>query len=137
VDKTAKIVAAALFAAGLTQVTPALAVQTTADGFMQGLSSDFAMGNLGGVQAKLDDLKNSGFEGIVADNQKVTLARLIEILGQVQAGNVSGGKVAAKLEQIIAHAEQVRFLVGDIRLGSANLGGGPAHGAMFPAGSAG
>ncbi len=103
---------------------------------MQGLSSDFAVGNFGSVQSKLDDLKKSGFEGIMADNQKVTLARLTEILGQVRAGNVNSDRVAAQLHQIIAHAARVRFIVGDIRVGSADLDKG-VPGAMFPAGSAG
>jgi hypothetical protein len=136
VDKTARIVAAALFAAGLAQATPALSVETTAEAFMRGLSSDFAVGNFGGVQSKLDDLKNSGFEGVIADNQRVTLARLTELLGKVRAGSVDPDQIAAKLNSAIAHADRVRFIVGDIKVGSADLNNG-TPGAMFPAGSAG
>lgn len=135
-DKTARIVAAALFAAGLAQATPALSVETTAEAFVRGLSSDFAVGNFGGVQSKLDDLKNSGFEGIIADNQRVTLARLMEILGKVRAGSVDPDQIAAQLNSVIAHANQVRFIVGDIKVGSADFDKG-TQGTMFPAGSAG
>ncbi len=144
-DKTARIVAAALFAAGLTQATPALSVQTTAQSFMQGLSSDFAAGNYGGVQAKLDSLKNSGFQGIIIDNQMVSVARLSQILGQARLGNIDPDKVAAQLRELVAHAGDVRFIVGDVRVGSADLRNGNngnqgnqgSQGSVFPAGSAG
>ncbi len=103
---------------------------------MRGLSSDFAVGNLADVQAKLDELKKSGFEGVLVDKRRVPLANLIEILSKVRAGSVDANRIAAQLNAIIARADQVRFIVGDIKVGSADLGGG-SKGPMFPAGSAG
>ena len=103
---------------------------------MRGLSSDFAVGNLADVQAKLDELKTSGFEGILVDKQKVPLANLIEALSKVRAGSVDPSRIAAQLNTLIARADQVRFIVGDIKVGSTDLDSGK-KGPMFPAGSAG
>ena len=134
-DKTGRIVAAALLAASITHVTPAFSVQTTAENFVRDLSSDFAVGDLGGAEAKLQGLKSQGFEGVLVDRQIMRLGRLMEILAQVRSGDLDADRVAAKLLQIIRGASQVRFIAGDIKVGSVDLDGD--NGTLFPAGSAG
>jgi hypothetical protein len=135
VDKTARIVAAALLAASITHVTPALSAQTTAEGFVRELSSDFARGDLGGAQSLLEQLKNHGFEGVLVDDQIVSVARLMDLLAQVRSGNLDPDRVAAKLLEIIRGAAQVSFIAGNMTVGSVDLDDN--NGTVFPAGSAG
>ena len=134
-DKASRIAAAALLAASIGYATPAFSVQTTAEAFMRSLSSDFAGGDLGGVLAKLDELKSLGFEGIMVDDEIVSLSRLLDLLAKVRAGNLDPDRVAAQLLAVLQGASEVRFIVGDIRVNSVDLGGG--GGSVFPAGSAG
>lgn len=133
-DKTGRIVAAALLAASITYVTPAFSVQTSAEMFVRDLSADFAVGDLGGVEAMLLGLKNHGFEGVLADRQIMRLGRLMEILAQVRSGELDPDQVARNLLRVIAGATHVRFIAGDIKVGSVDF---DQNGTLFPAGSAG
>ena len=133
-DKAARIVAAALFAASISYATPALSVQTTAEQFLRGLSSDLAIGDVTGAQTKLSGLQSLGFEGVLVDDTIVYIARMLDLLAQIQSGNLNAAQVAASLNELMAIATHFRFIVGDIRVGSVDLG--DDSGTVFPAGSA-
>lgn len=134
--KIGRIAAAALIASGMTYASPALAVDTTAEDFVVGLSSDFSRGDLTTVLAKLEELKRLGLEGILFDNQMVSIDQLIALLTSVQQGDLSGAGVAAILLAHVDDADLVRFVNGGIFATTADLNVG-VPGSVFPAGSAG
>ena len=137
-DKINRIVAAALLASSMAAVTPALAVDTTAEDFVVGLSSDFSQGDLATVLAKLNELKRLRFEGIMFDHdQMISVDRLIALLTAVQGGSTSGASVAASLLAYVQAADVVRFIMGGIYMTAADLNVGAVPGSVFPAGSAG
>lgn len=137
-DKISRIAAAALVASSLAYATPALAVQTTAEDFVIGLSSDFSAENLSAVILKLEELKRLGFEGILFGTvQMVTVDKLIELLTDVQEGDLSGARVAATLLGYLEEADSARFVMGGIFATTADLNLGGEGGSIFPAGSAG
>ena len=138
-DKISKIAAAALLASSIAYVSPALAVDTTAEDFVVALSSDFSQGDLATIQSKLNEMKRQGFDGVMFDNdQMVSIDRLLALLADVQAGGVSGDRVAATLLAYLRAADRVRFIMGGIYAATADLGTGePGVGTSFPAGSAG
>jgi hypothetical protein len=137
-DKIHKIAAAALFASGVAIVTPALAVQTTAENFVGALSSDFSRGNLGTALAKLSELKRLGITGIMFDRQQVSVDQLIALLTDIQAGNTTGSQVSASLLAYLQDANSIRFVKDGVLVVVADLNvTGAALGTQFPAGSAG
>lgn len=136
-DKISRIVAAALFASGIATVTPALAVDTTAKDFTIALSGDFSNGDYGTIQAKLSELQLVGIEGILVDDEMISLSRLMQLLADVQAGNVAPGSAAASLLAAVTDSEVVRFINGGIYTDTADLSVGVPAGSVFPAGSAG
>jgi hypothetical protein len=137
-DKIHKIAAAALFASGVAIVTPALAVQTTAENFVGALSSDFSRGNLGTALAKLSELKRLGITGIMFDRQQVSVDQLIALLTDIQAGNTTGSQVSASLLAYLQDANSIRFVKDGVLVAVADLNvTGAALGTQFPAGSAG
>jgi hypothetical protein len=137
-DKISKIIAAAMMASGFAYVTPALAVDTTAEEFVIALSSDFSQGDHALVLAKLTELKSLGFDGIMFDNdQIVSIDDLIALLEAVQNGTQSGSAVAAMLLAYLRDADLVRFVMGGLYATVADLNVGTVPGSIFPAGSAG
>ena len=137
-DKISRIVAAAMFASGIAYVTPALAVDTTAEDFVVALSTDFSQGDLAAALAKLQELKSLGFDGIAFDTgQMITVDTLIALLTAVQNGEQSAASVAATLLAYVQAADTIRFLNGGIFTQTADLNAGVAPGSVFPAGSAG
>lgn len=136
-DKINRIAAAALLASTMAYATPALSVDTSAEQFVIGLSGDFSQGNLTNVLAKLDELKRLGFEGVMFDDdQMVSVNALIDLLGDVQQGEVAGERVAATLLAYLNAADEVRFVMGGIFTTAADLNAG-VEGSTFPAGYAG
>jgi hypothetical protein len=136
-DKINRIAAAALLASTMAYATPALSVDTSAEQFVIGLSGDFSQGNLTNVLAKLDELKRLGFEGVMFDDdQMVSVNALIDLLGDVQQGEVAGERVAATLLAYLNEADEVRFVMGGIFTNVADLNAG-VEGSTFPAGYAG
>lgn len=136
-DKVTRIVAAALVASGVAYATPAFSVQTTAEEFVLGLSSDFSAGNHAQILVKLQELKQLGFEGILFDNQIVSIDRLIALLNDVQNGVLPSDQVAASLLAHLQQASLVSFVGSGIVVSSADLSTQGAAGSIFPAGSAG
>lgn len=136
-DKISKIVAAALFASSIATVTPALAVDTSAREFTIALSADFSNSNYATIQAKLAELQQAGIEGILVDDEMISIARLMQLLNDVQAGNVAPGSAAATLLAAVTNSEVVRFITGGIYSETADLNVGVPAGSVFPAGSAG
>ena len=137
-DKISRIVAAAMFASSIAYVTPALAVDTTAEDFVVALSTDFSQGDLAAALAKLQELKSLGFDGIAFDTgQMITVDTLIALLTAVQNGEQSAASVAATLLAYVQAADTIRFLNGGIFTQTADLNAGVAPGSVFPAGSAG
>ena len=137
-DKISRIVAAAMFASSIAYVTPALAVDTTAESFVVALSTDFSQGDLAAALAKLNELKSLGFDGIVFDtDQMISVDGLIALLTAVQNGEQSAASVAATLLAYVQNADSIRFLNGGIFTQTADLNAGVLPGSVFPAGSAG
>jgi hypothetical protein len=141
-DKVEKIIAAALVAASMSQATPALSAVTTAEEFVQGLSADFTASNYASIRAKLDGLNRQGFEGVRVDDvmagesvrsSLISIARLVELLSEVQANRLDSRAVAAALQRAIEGAENVVFLAGSYQATYADPEG---TGTVFPAGSA-
>lgn len=118
--------------------SPSLAVETTANDFIAGLSSDLGSGNLAAAIAKLEELKQLGFEGILFDtNQLLSVDELIALLTQIQQGDLTGANVAAMLLAYLEGADTVRFVMGGILTTTADLNVGTSGTSIFPAGSAG
>lgn len=136
-DKISRIVAAALLASSIASVTPAVAVDTTASDFVVALSSDFSSGDLVTIQAKLAELQRLGIEGIMVDDEMMSVERLLALLNEVQNGSLAGSRVAASLLAAINSAVNVRFINGGIYSLTADLNVGTVPGSVFPAGSAG
>ncbi len=137
-DKVSRIVAAAIFASSIAAVTPALAVDTTAEDFVIGLSSNFSQGDLDVIFSKLTELKRLNFEGVMFDSDEmVSIDRLLALLEEVKAGGTSGGNVSATLLALVRAADQIRFVKGGIFMTVADLNFGTGSGNVFPAGSAG
>ena len=137
-NKIHQIAAAALFASGVAIVTPALAVQTTAENFAGALSSDFSTGNLDTVLAKLGELKRLGITGIMFDRQRISVDSLLALLTDIQAGKATGSQVSASLLAHLQDANTVRFVKDGVLVTVADLNvTGAAQGTQFPAGSAG
>lgn len=137
-DKISRIVAAALLASSIASVTPAVAVDTTASDFVVALSSDFSSGDVTTIQAKLAELQRLGIEGIMVDDEMMSVERLIALLNDVQNGSVAGSRVGASLLAAISSAVNVRFINGGIYSQTADLTVGTVpDGSVFPAGSAG
>lgn len=137
-DKISRIVAAALLASSIAAVTPAIAVDTTASDFVVALSSDFSSGDLTTIQAKLTELQRLGIEGIMVDDEMISVERLLALLNDVQGGSLTGNRVAASLLAAINSALDVRFINGGIYSTTADLSvGAVPQGSVFPAGSAG
>ncbi len=132
-NKTSKIALAAALAASLGYATPTLALQTTARDFVDGLSADFANGNLTSVEVKLGQISSQGFEGILIDDELMSLGRLMEILAGVQEGQLDADRVAARLRNVVRTSTTVRFIYGDVRVEVVDLDSD----SQFPAGSAG
>jgi hypothetical protein len=137
-DKISRIVAAAMFASSIAYITPALAVETTAEDFVVALSTDFSQGDFAAALAKVQELKSLGFTGIMFDSEQlISVDKLIELLTAVQNGELSGASVAASLLAYLQAADYTRFIMGGIITQTADLNGGVAPGSVFPAGSAG
>ena len=140
-DKISKIVAAALLASAISHTVPAIAATTTAEQFVLGLSSDFSDNDLTTIIAKLNELKQLGFEGILFDtDQMVSVDQLLLYLNGVQSGQQNGDGVAAMLLAWLEDSDVVRFIGGGTASQTADLtvdvaSTGP--GFVFPAGSAG
>ena len=136
-DKVSRIAAAALIASTMAVTSPAFAVETTAEDFVASLSTDFSRGDYATVLAKLNELQRLGLDGIVFDDQMISIEQLIALLNQVQAGGVSGANAAATLLAYLDAAAQVRFVNGGILTTTADIGPAGGFGSVFPAGSAG
>ena len=141
-DKAGKIVAAAILAASISQVTPAFAVTMTAEQFVGGLSSDFAMGNYASIQRKLDGISAQGFEGVRIDDwsgdrlimsNMLSVDALMQLLAKVQSGQVSPGGAADQLRQVLNLGDRMRFVAGGKQVAWVDPDG---TGNVFPAGSA-
>lgn len=136
-DKVSRIVAAALLASAFAYNVPAFAVQTTAEDFVAGLSSDFSKGDIDRAIAKLNELKRLGFEGIMFDGEMVSVDQMLALLADVQSGAVSGEQAAATLLAYLNASAGARFVMGGVLVTVADLNAGAGAGTIFPAGSAG
>lgn len=140
-DKISKIVAAAILASAISHAAPAIAATTTAEQFVVGLSSDFSDRDYTTIVAKLNELKQLGFEGILFDtDQMVSIDQLLLWLQAAQNGQQDAAGIAAMLLAWLEDSEIVRFIGGGTASQTADLtvdvaSSGP--GLVFPAGSAG